>query len=61
MKRPIVFICNDAYAKALRPLREIALSIKISNSNSERLLKRLRQICKEEGVKVEDRVLRELC
>lgn len=29
MRRPIIFICNDMYARALAPLREIALTIKI--------------------------------
>lgn len=47
LRRPIIFICNDPYAKALRPLKEIALEIKINEANGERLLKRLRQICKE--------------
>ena len=25
IKRPIIFICNNLYSKALRPLKEIAL------------------------------------
>ena len=27
--RPIIFICNDLYAKSLRPLRDISFQIKI--------------------------------
>lgn len=38
LRRPIIFICNDAYAKALLPLKEIALQIKIESSCYERLL-----------------------
>lgn len=44
--RPIIFICNDMYAKALMPLREIALAIKIGESNPDKLIQRLRYICK---------------
>lgn len=44
LKRPIIFICNDLYSKALISLREIALPIKIEESNYERLLSRLRFI-----------------
>ena len=46
LRRPIIFICNDMYAKALIPLREIALSIKIGESSPDRLRSRLRYICK---------------
>ena len=48
--RPIIFICNDLYAKALAPLREIALTIKIAEANYERLVNRLSFICKNEQV-----------
>jgi hypothetical protein len=36
--RPIIFICNDMYAKALMPLRDIALAIKISEASPEKLI-----------------------
>jgi hypothetical protein len=42
------------YAKALMPLREIALAIKIGESNPGKLIQRLRYICKEEKVSIED-------
>lgn len=61
LTRPIIFICNDAYAKALRPLKEIALQIKVGSTHAERLLKRLRYICKMEGFSIDDKILRELC
>lgn len=60
LKRPIIFICNDLYAKALMPLRDLALNIKIEEANPERLLKRLRHICKQENVSIDDVILREL-
>ena len=54
LKRPIIFICNDLYSKALLPLRDIALTVKIEESNFERLLSRLRFICKRENFKIDD-------
>jgi len=33
LQRPIIFICNDLYTKALRPLREISLQVKIPESD----------------------------
>ena len=32
-KRPIIFICNDLYAKALKPLRELTIQVKIPDSD----------------------------
>ncbi|CDW81860.1 chromosome transmission fidelity protein 18 homolog [Stylonychia lemnae] len=61
LRRPIIFICNDLYTRALIPLREIALAVKIEESNFERLLTRLRYICKQENFKIEDQIVRELC
>lgn len=58
--RPIIFICNDMYAKALMPLREIALTIKIGESSPDKLISRLRQICKDENVSIEDQIIKEL-
>ena len=54
LRRPIIFICNDMYAKALNSLREIALTIKIEESEPERLLSRLRIICRQENVLIDD-------
>ena len=60
LKRPIIFICNDMYAKALTPLREIALTVKIEESEPDRLLSRLRVICRQENVLIDDQIIREL-
>lgn len=42
LQRPIIFICNDLYTKALRPLKEISLQVKIAESDPRRLIQRLR-------------------
>lgn len=42
LRRPIIFICNDMYARALAPLREIALTVKIPEASPSRLHARLR-------------------
>lgn len=33
LRRPIIFICNDIYAKALLPLKDLALNVKINQAN----------------------------
>jgi DNA polymerase III delta prime subunit len=48
------------YAKALNPLREICLTVKIEESQPERLLSRLRTICRQENVLIDDQIIREL-
>jgi len=48
------------YSKQLIPLREIALTIKIEEASPSLLLKRLRFICKEEKVEIDDVVIRDL-
>lgn len=60
LRRPIIFICNDMYAKALNPLREISLTVKIEEAQPERLLSRLRTICRQENVLIDDQIIREL-
>lgn len=60
LRRPIIFICNDIYARPLAPLKEIALNVKIEESNREKLIARLREICQKERVSIEDQILREL-
>lgn len=60
LRRPIIFICNDMYARALAPLRELALTIKIEESGRKRLTDRMREICKIEKVAIDDQVIREI-
>ncbi|XP_063895250.1 chromosome transmission fidelity protein 18 homolog [Helicoverpa armigera] len=50
LKRPVIAICNDLYATALRPLRPIALIVQVGGVSLTRLSARLSQVCKREGV-----------
>jgi chromosome transmission fidelity protein 18 len=54
LRRPIIFICNDIYAKALLPLKDFALNVKINEANPQRLIERLREICGLEKVNIDD-------
>ncbi len=47
--RPIICICNDLYAPALRPLRDVARVFQFSPPASERLTARLAHICQVGG------------
>lgn len=60
IKRPIIFICNDIWTKALRPLKELAIQVKIEQASVERLKHRLIHIRKQEGVKMDDTILYDL-
>jgi DNA polymerase III delta prime subunit len=60
VKRPIIFICNDLYTKALRPLKELSLQVKIDGADQKRICQRLRFICRQEGVKVDDEVIQDI-
>ncbi|EFJ48480.1 hypothetical protein VOLCADRAFT_104663, partial [Volvox carteri f. nagariensis] len=56
--RPIICICNDLYAPALRPLRDIARVFHFSPPVSERLTARLVQICQAEQLEADPAALR---
>lgn len=38
LRRPVIFVCNNLYCRALKPLREVALQIRIRESSQDRLL-----------------------
>ena len=57
LKRPIICVCNDAYVPALRPLRKIAQMYNIRNPPVTDIVKRLRNICKMEDIKTDNRTL----
>uniref|UniRef100_A0A5S6QY50 AAA domain-containing protein n=1 Tax=Trichuris muris TaxID=70415 RepID=A0A5S6QY50_TRIMR len=61
LRRPIICICNDLYAPALRELRRIALVLHVPPLETHRLTERLLQICTSEEISVELSVLRALC
>ncbi|GLI67361.1 hypothetical protein VaNZ11_011539 [Volvox africanus] len=56
--RPIICICNDLYAPALRPLRDVARVFHFSAPASERLTARLAHICKAERLEADPAALR---
>lgn len=44
LTRPIICVCNDAYAPALRPLRAVAKVIHFHAPHPGRLYKRLSEV-----------------
>jgi DNA polymerase III delta prime subunit len=57
LRRPIICICNDPYAPALRNLRNVALLINIRVPPVKALAKRLGDVCSWEDLSVELRTL----
>ncbi|KAF1334134.1 Chromosome transmission fidelity protein, partial [Globisporangium splendens] len=51
LTRPMICICNDQYASVLRPLRKLAKIFVLDTPNSQRLVSRLKFICRNEGLK----------
>ncbi|XP_023632922.1 chromosome transmission fidelity protein 18 homolog [Capsella rubella] len=51
LSRPIICICNDLYAPALRPLRQIAKVHIFVQPTVSRVVNRLKYICNMEGMK----------
>ncbi|KAE9221601.1 hypothetical protein PF004_g13015 [Phytophthora fragariae] len=49
--RPLICICNDLYASVLRPLRQMAKIFTLDAPHSQRLVTRLKHICRHEGIK----------
>lgn len=57
LQRPIICICNDLYAPALRPLRTQAHIVSVNAPSTSTLVKRLQHICQLEGIHAEARAL----
>ncbi|EPB93080.1 hypothetical protein HMPREF1544_00154 [Mucor circinelloides 1006PhL] len=55
--RPIICICNDAYAPVLRPLRMVAQQVQFRKVPMMTLAKRLQSICDNEGLESDLRTL----
>lgn len=51
LTRPMICICNDQYASVLRPLRKVAKIFVLDTPNAQRLVSRLKFICRNEGLK----------
>lgn len=61
VKRPIICICNDLYAKVLINMRKEALTFNIKKSNPAKLLNRLKEICVKENLTLDTKALKNLC
>jgi len=57
VNRPIICICNDEYAKSLRPLREICTVFRFKPIATRTLCKRLLDICRREFIHTDLRTL----
>ncbi|KAI9250024.1 hypothetical protein BY458DRAFT_33921 [Sporodiniella umbellata] len=53
LRRPIICICNDVYAPALRPLRQIAQVMNFKEVPMITVAKRLYEICNYEGLETD--------
>ncbi|CAN1790029.1 Chromosome transmission fidelity protein 18 homolog [Linum perenne] len=51
LSRPVICICNDLYAPALRPLRQVAKVHIFVQPTVSRVVNRLKYICNKEGAK----------
>ncbi|CAL8330878.1 unnamed protein product [Lota lota] len=59
--RPIICICNDLYAPALRPLRQQAFLLAFPQTQPSRLTQRLAEISRVQGMKADTGTLMALC
>ena len=61
LKRPIICICNDVWAPALRPLRDRSLQFRLEPPTMTNLVARLEMICSREGVSIDSQLLQAIC
>ncbi|UPQ97958.1 P-loop-containing nucleoside triphosphate hydrolase [Chloropicon primus] len=57
LTRPVICICNDLYANALRPLRDVARIFHFKKPDSRKISARLRRICQLEKIEAEGNAL----
>ncbi|CBI40820.3 unnamed protein product, partial [Vitis vinifera] len=57
LSRPVICICNDLYALALRPLRQVAKVHIFVQPTVSRVVSRLKYICNMEGLKTNSTAL----
>lgn len=57
LSRPVICICNDLYAPALRPLRQVAKVHIFVQPTIARVVSRLKYICNKEGMKTSSSAL----
>jgi chromosome transmission fidelity protein 18 len=58
--RPIICICNDINASSLVKLRSYALQVRFNRPADIHIVKRLKEICQIESLKVDSRALNTL-
>ena len=51
--RPIILVCNDGYARALFPLKDICLRLKVLASSKQRIHERVDEILKRESYRTD--------
>eukprot|EP00049_Salpingoeca_infusionum_P012366 m.226070 g.226070 ORF g.226070 m.226070 type:complete len:1004 (-) comp15163_c0_seq5:188-3199(-) len=61
LKRPIICICNDLQAPALRELRTIAYTLHVNPIATTSLVTRLQHVCARKNVRAERQALVQLC
>ncbi|RQM09471.1 hypothetical protein DD237_003568 [Peronospora effusa] len=61
LTRPLICVCNELYASVLRPLRQMAKIFTLDTPHSQRLVTRLKYICRHEGVRASTGALANLC
>eukprot|EP00054_Salpingoeca_dolichothecata_P013818 m.77326 g.77326 ORF g.77326 m.77326 type:complete len:966 (-) comp20672_c1_seq1:114-3011(-) len=61
LRRPIICICNELHAPALRPLRKHALEVSLRSLDMGRLVVRLLEMCRRKNVSTDMRTLTALC
>jgi chromosome transmission fidelity protein 18 len=57
LRRPIICICNDLYARPLAKLRSLARVIRFTRPADIHVVKRLQSICDMEGLRTDSRAL----
>jgi chromosome transmission fidelity protein 18 len=61
LTRPLICICNDQYASVLRPLRKLTKIFVLQTPNQQRLMSRLKHICRLENLTSTTSALANLC
>ncbi|MCK5023808.1 MAG: replication factor C large subunit [Candidatus Aenigmarchaeota archaeon] len=59
-KFPIILTANDAYIPKLKALRKSSKIVKLTKVETKSIEKHLHEICKKEGIKVEESVIKNL-
>jgi len=49
LNRPIILVCNDGYARALKPMIDIVIRLKVPSAHKIRIKQRVQHILKSEG------------